>query len=350
VKVRLSIKLALIAIGLLTGLAVTLDVRSSLERTGINALTLQAYAGNTNAADSLKSSGSNAAPELIELKQDTNESWERKLWLGRTKSPDVPPQLPGLPARPPSAAEIREAGARALGEMRDEGEAAVLTLIGLLQDMEGNVRWEAAKSLAKFGKMSVPLLIDFLEDKTNSARGMVIYTLGLIGPEAGAAVPTLMPKLTDPNEQVRSQAEHTMSCLGPEAVLAMVRLSTHGEPPAREAAHRVLHRLAASSESPIMTLRKLAGDGAVTNRVRAMEALGDLRPATSLSIKTLITALDDNTPEVRLAAVNSLGNIGAKAAIARADLTRLASDPDDAIRNAAKSAIEKIGRSAVPPP
>jgi HEAT repeat protein len=348
VKKHSLVPLAVIAIGLVIGgTLVYLGVKSSVRRSAIKTWCLQAYSGDARDADSLKAAGRNAVPVLIELTQYRVPAWRKRL----------PARVPNLPSSvrqrmvrwltPPSDITLREAAMRAVGIIGPEARDAVPVLIRALHDPEGDIRWEAARSLAKIGQASLPDLITVLQDETNSARGLAIYALGLVGSEAQPAIPALMPLLTHPNEQLRGSTAYTLTRLGPEAVLTLIDVAAHGSPEARVAAAKVLRQLVSSPESPLLTVRKLAANENPVTRRRAMQALGDLQPATALSVKTLMAALDDPVLEVRLAAIRALENIGAKAGMALPELNRLAGDKEELVQSAARQAIEKIEAAAV---
>jgi HEAT repeat protein len=351
VKARSLIGPAIIAIGLATGgTLVYLGVKSSAGRPAIRTLCLQAYAGDTNATQSLKALGHNAVPVLIELTQYRVPAWRKRL----------PGRLPNLPFSlrpklvrwliPTDEIPLRRAAMHALGIIGSDARDAVPGLIRDLDDRDGTFRWVAARAMANIGKAAVPALVTVVQDETNSTRGTAIYALGLIGADAQTAIPTLLRTLTDSNDELRDVTAYTLTRLGPEAVLALIDVAAHGDPEARAGATKALRQLASSPESPIATLRIMAADENPVSRRRALQALGDLRPATAAAVKTLMAVLDDPVLEVRQAAIQALGNIGTKAVLALPELTRLAEDKEESVRLAAKQAIERIGTAAATKP
>ncbi len=336
-------RLGVIALGLVMGgTLLYLGAKSYTGRPAIKTLCLQAYAGDTNAIQSLQALGSHAVPVLIELTQYRVPAWRKRL---PARVPKLPPALRQRMVSwltPSSDITLREAATRALGILGPDARDAVPVLIGELHDPEGNIGREAARALANIGQGSVPALITVFQDETNSARGLAIYALGQMGPEAVAAIPALMPVMTHPNEQLRGATAYTLTRLGPEAVLALIDVLAHGDPEGSAAAAKVLQQLISSPESPILTVRKLATDENPVARRRAMQALGDLQPASSLAIKTLVASLDDPVLEVRLAAIQALGNIGAKAVMALPELNRLAEDKEQSVQAATRQAVERI--------
>lgn len=342
-------KTLLTAIGILAIGAIFYWSMAFLQRSRIKPLSLKAYAGDTNAAASLRQIGSNAIPELITQAQYHESPLQVTARKQIAKLPPRVVQLTGLWFDPPDEVSLREAAARALGEYGSDYMEAAPVLVSLLGDPEGNVRWEAARSLVKLGETVIPILIETAQDTADPGRSMAIYTLGLMGANAKNAIPTLVFGLNDTNEPVRNVSKEALKKMGPEAVVHVVKTAARGEPQARQSAAEILEHLVSSNESPITTLRKLAEDKSTATRKNAMEALGDLRPATSLSIKTLAIGLNDPEADVRVTACAALAQIGIKASTTLPELNRLRDDTDKTVSFAAGKAYDAILTSTILP-
>lgn len=85
----------------------------------------------------------------------------------------------------------------------------------LVDDNEPQIRYEAMRTLPKFGKKSVPLLIQGIKDESALVRYDAIDGLERIGPEAKDAIPAL-EKLSQGNTgPTRSRAETALFAIDP---------------------------------------------------------------------------------------------------------------------------------------
>jgi len=121
-------------------LAIITGLHRAFERSRIRSLTLQAYAGNANATESLKAAGSNALPVLLQLARFTNSPMQKNLLRHRTELPGIVLQIPGLRSAPPRDVEVRAAVARTLGSLENEAKGVVPVLVNMLEEQGGNVR------------------------------------------------------------------------------------------------------------------------------------------------------------------------------------------------------------------
>lgn len=102
----------------------------------------------------------------------------------------------------------RYLAAKALGEIGDEAEAAVPTLLSALRDNDMFLRAGITGALIKIGYPAVPGLTKALFDPNRAVRRAACKALGKIGSER--AVPALIYSLNDGNAGVRKFAREAL--------------------------------------------------------------------------------------------------------------------------------------------
>ena len=102
----------------------------------------------------------------------------------------------------------RYLAAKALGEIGDEAEAAVPTLLSALRDNDMFLRAGITGALIKIGYPAVPGLTKALFDQNRAVRRAACKALGKIGSER--AVPALIYSLNDGNAGVRKFAREAL--------------------------------------------------------------------------------------------------------------------------------------------
>jgi hypothetical protein len=141
---------------------------------------------------SLEKGGSEAVPVLIEMLQTGDKGdWE--------------------------AEEVRRTAAELLGRVGPEARAAVPALIATLADPDPHLGTVAALALGQIGPQTpevCPALIGLL--KTES-RLSAVQALKRFGYESRAAVPNFIELLQDPEGEVRWNAAQALGNVGPEA-------------------------------------------------------------------------------------------------------------------------------------
>ena len=103
-------------------------------------------------------------------------------------------------------------------------EDRIQGLFNELRNDNWQVRLEAAKSLGKFGAVSVPALVKALsEDDERQVRMEAIESLGKIGSEAREALSALAKALAEEDKDMRLEITKTLGKLGVDAVPALIK-------------------------------------------------------------------------------------------------------------------------------
>ncbi|MDE2856512.1 MAG: HEAT repeat domain-containing protein [Chloroflexota bacterium] len=114
----------------------------------------------------------------------------------------------------------RYLAAKALGQIGDEAEAAVPTLLNALRDNDMFLRAGIAGALIQIGPPAVPGLTQALFDPSSAVKRAACKALGKIGSER--AVPALKYSLNDSNAGVRKFAREALKRIDtPEARAAL---------------------------------------------------------------------------------------------------------------------------------
>jgi HEAT repeat protein len=168
--------------------------------------------------------------------------------------------------------------------------------------------------LADFGPSIVPLLIEALDDASQSPAHHLccLRILGQLGTDATTAVPTV------------------------------IRFLESDHPRVRETAAETLGSIAASPESSLPALITLLDDPHPLVRSAAARALAAFGPAAEPDIPQLIESLSDDYLEVQSAAIETLAAMGDKAAVAVPALEQLAAGEHPLLRDLATTALSRI--------
>ncbi len=94
-------------------------------------------------------------------------------------------------------------------------DAIIKRLVTALGDGDPDVRQNIALALAKIGSDSITPLSAALTDPNAERRAGAAYALGLIGESANAAIPSLLNLLDDVSVDVRRQASYAVSRIVP---------------------------------------------------------------------------------------------------------------------------------------
>ena len=92
-------------------------------------------------------------------------------------------------------ADDRRAAANSLASIGPKAKTAISAPISAFQDDDEEVRGSAAEAIVKIGPVSIPALIDKLNDERHYVRFRAAYVLGTFGPGAEAAIPDLITLL-----------------------------------------------------------------------------------------------------------------------------------------------------------
>ncbi|MDA1190346.1 MAG: HEAT repeat domain-containing protein [Candidatus Poribacteria bacterium] len=189
-------------------------------------------------------------------------------------------------------------------------DAKMDELAAALTDESESVGLNAAYSLAEYGSVGVPALIEGLKTESETTRRNAAYGLSAAGVEA---IPALIDALSDEVEGVRSNAAYALGEIGPDAT---------------EAAEALVKALEDSAESV---------------RRHASESLGLVKEPTALVVPALSRALKDTDDQVRFNASLSLTRIGERAAPSIPALVESLEDPNRYVRGYSTEALHRIG-------
>ncbi len=216
------------------------------------------------------------------------------------------------------------------------GQSTILdTLLIALEDANPQIQAEAARSLAKLGKMAVPSLLKALKNPDAGVRTNAARSLGKIG-DIGA-IDSLLDALEDSNAQVRECASEALGNIGdPDSVTP---LSTKLQDPVatvRQTTAIALANLPTTSSIPAL-----------------LESLADPDPDVGASVATALAKISPTTIKIPLLQlVNNVDlNIRRNSALALGDLADddsisalmklVQTDPDTYVREGAVTALGK---------
>ncbi len=119
----------------------------------------------------------------------------------------------GFGGQPPGGGGIGGVPGGFQGGTKIDYKEVVPTLIGALDDDDGDVRKAVALTLARIGQPAVEPLLTILKDKDKSkaARANAAYILGKIGGQAQGAVPVLTKALKEPDRDLRRRAAYALA-------------------------------------------------------------------------------------------------------------------------------------------
>jgi HEAT repeat protein len=75
-------------------------------------------------------------------------------------------------------------------------------------------KYEREAALSRIGEDAIPSLLPLLEDANGEVRWSAVNILGAMGKSAKSAIPKLIPLLKDEDSEVRSRAAQALQNLG----------------------------------------------------------------------------------------------------------------------------------------
>jgi HEAT repeat protein len=312
----------------------------------ITALALKAVAGDPKAVAQLRALGPSAVPGLVRLLEYQDPYLRRKAWALAAKLPRRLGRALLPKAVPLGSSDVRAAGAKALGLLGPQAEAATPDLLRALHDPEQYVAMEAAAALGRIGKPSMAGLTRALADTNAVARRAAAYGLGEVGADAEPAIPELIETLGDRDPAVRSSTSYSLQLIGFPALLALSNVIDHADANARDAAVKEFMGIYRSLRLMAPAFNRMAHAEDVGSRRLALEALGSIRAADDTTVNTFIASLKDPAEEVRLAALKALSLVAWRAEPAVGCLKSCLQDPSPAVRTWAAKDLGAIGPAA----
>ena len=317
--------------------------RPSSDPDSVKALGRKAAMCDPKSVAELKALGPKAVPSLVELLEFQDSHWRRVAWVLAPKLPRRLAQALLSKAGALGASEVRAAGAKSLGVLGPQAEAALPNLLRALHDSEPYVAMEAGGALGRIGKPSIPGLTLALTDTNRFVRHAAVYALGEMGMEAEPAVPELIETLQDPDSTVRSSTDYSLSLIGFPTLLALSNVIDHADPGARAEAVKEFIRFYRSVRLMAPALNKMAHAADAGSRALALQTLGSVRATDNVTINTLIASLKDPVEEVRVAGLRALSQVAWRAQPAVSALKGCLKDPSSAVRLWAVNALGAIG-------
>ena len=155
-----------------------------------------------------------AAWQALQQADDVQARADAIVFLGENRyAPSVPPLTKLVRQADPGT---RYLAAKALGQIGDEAEAAVPTLLTALRDNDMFLRAGITGALINIGYPSVPGLTRALFDQNKAVKRAACKALGKIGSKR--SVPALIHSLNDGNAGVRKFAREALERIDtPEA-------------------------------------------------------------------------------------------------------------------------------------
>ncbi|HEY7310141.1 MAG TPA: HEAT repeat domain-containing protein [Gemmataceae bacterium] len=266
--------------------------------------------------------------------------------------------------RADKSGSVREACARALGNMKGRARAAAGDLALALKDSHSGTRSQAANALSKLGKDAREAVNDLQTALKNAklealTRTYCANALGRIGsPDGLPAVPVLKEVLADGKNStdLRKSCADALGEMGKDAADAVPALAAaltgkDSDVALRRSCVEALDAMAGEARPGLDALRTALKDNDQFVRSFALHAIsrmgGELGDDRKTAVLGIMACMDDNVLEVRVAAIEALGNLGpdglgdsTKAAVDR--LTSASRDPQKVISDAAKAALKKV--------
>jgi HEAT repeat protein len=230
---------------------------------------------------------------------------------------------------------IRTHVAEALCDGDFDRTVIIPRLLRLLDDSSGDVRWSAARILAKIGLQAVPYLEEVIGKNSGDAVCHAARAILTNRPDHEPAMRALVTQLDNPDPTVRRHAAWFLQDAGPHggpAVQRLIEALGDDDPKVRSFASWSLGDIGLPSKRAELAIVEALHDDDWAVRTSAAYALGEIRAASPAAIDGLARAVDDQFRDVQVASVLALEKIGALARAAapslRRALIRAADDPD----------------------
>ena len=264
------------------------------------------------------------------------------------------------------------------------GKPAVAALIEALDDVDGNVRWQAIVALGRIGPPAATVatkpLVKALDDIDPDVRTSAAAALGKLKGREPYVVQSLRPLTTDPHGQVRSAAWWALwkladdqramgqliqlladkdwmvnqaagkylATIGSPAVSPLIGALEKSPQQGQAAAAESLAQIGAAAQPAVLALQSLLAHDHAAVATAASRALGQIGPA---ALPVLLEELAGNQPQSRLLAIEAIAAMGPRGAAAVTILIKRLNHPDQQTRHLSVKALGAIGpaaRSAVP--
>ncbi|NEQ37950.1 MAG: hypothetical protein F6K40_17445 [Okeania sp. SIO3I5] len=248
--------------------------------------------------------------------------------------------------------KIREAAAKAVGNMGSKATELIPQLLELLRDEDFDVRYAAAMAVGNMGSKAtelIPQLLELLGDENSKIREAAAKAVGNMGSKATELIPQLLELLRDEDFDVRYAAAMAMGNMGSKAtelIPQLLELLRDKDWRVREAAATAIGNIGLEAKELIPWLRQLLRDEDWGVRSAAAIAIGNMGSEATELIPQLQQLLRDENSNVRSAAATAIGNMGSEAIELIPQLLQLFRDEDSLVRSAAVTAVGNLGSEA----
>jgi len=259
------------------------------------------------------------------------------------------------------------------------GKPAVAALLDVLQDVDGNVRWQAIVALGRIGApdatVATKSLVKALDDIDPDVRTSAAVALGKLKAREPDVIQSLRPLTTDPHGQVRSaawwalwkladdqraigqliqlladkdwmvnqSAGKFLATIGSSAVNPLIGALENSPQQGQAAAAESLAQIGVAAQPAVIALQPLLSHEQATVATAASRALGQIGPA---ALPTLLQELTRNHPQSRPLAIEAIATMGPQAAAAVTALIKRLNHPDQQTRRLSIKALGAIGPAA----
>ncbi|HEY4308405.1 MAG TPA: HEAT repeat domain-containing protein [Pirellulales bacterium] len=224
--------------------------------------------------------------------------------------------------------DVRWRAARALENIGPKASLSTAALIKTLGDDAPDVRAHAARALGALGDKNtatIDALAALVTDKHARVRRAVIGAITQLNPGPEVTIPLMVNVLEDADPSVVVPALQTLAERGPEAVPGLIEALSH--PKGRYWATLVLAEMGPAAKSAVPALGGLLDDPDPEVRMQSALALGEMGIDAAAAEARLVKGLSDKADAVRYACTFALGKVGATGAIAELEKSEADKDP-----------------------
>lgn len=240
---------------------------------------------------------------------------------------------------------VRRKAAFALGRLAGDPDKTISVLIAAFKDESEDVRNAAGDALAKFGKASVPALIDVLKGDAPLARIRAATSLGEIGADAKEAIPLLKDLYLAEKSEAAQHYSMMLAKMGKTAVPAIEAGFKDSRNDVRQFAAQAIQTMGADA---VGILVDGLGDKNVEVRRLSAQTLWPMRIGDKSVVIALAFALSDNDDQVRQHAMNALATLGPQAKLGGAKIKDALIDMNPQVRQQAYFLLQQIGEDPRP--
>lgn len=231
--------------------------------------------------------------------------------------PDAKGELNGvLKSIDPAESESLKKGLHRIGQLEEQGKAALPLLKSALKNDDPFVRIHSALALVRQGASdgdTVQVVTESLKSRDPSLRSFGMTVLEEMGPEANDVLKSLSKSLNDPDPQVRIRSAEVL-----------IQYEDYSMP--------ALQKLLACLKDRDENVRWLSA-----------YSLAELAPESPEAVQALMKAVSDPVGKVRVGAAFALGEIGPYAKRSVPELRKvLGSTDDEELKNVVSDSLKHI--------